>query len=51
MSVRRNTWCEGSKHDGMERNPSHAAKRNASQVTYEREFWFDISEVFNRAPT
>lgn len=26
---------------------AHAAKRNAAQIRYECEFWFDISEVFN----
>jgi hypothetical protein len=27
---------------------AHASKREASQVTYEREFWFDVTDVFNR---
>jgi hypothetical protein len=28
---------------------AHSAKREASRVQYEREFWFDISDVFDRA--
>jgi hypothetical protein len=28
---------------------AHDAKRIASQIRYEREFWFDVSDVFNRA--
>jgi hypothetical protein len=27
----------------------HAAKRDASQLKYDRELWFDITEVWNRA--
>ncbi len=27
---------------------AHAAKRESSRVQYEREFWFDISDVFDR---
>jgi hypothetical protein len=34
---------------GFDQN-AHASKREASQVTYEREFWFDVSDVFDRAP-
>jgi hypothetical protein len=30
---------------------SHATKRIASQVRYERDFWFDISDVFDRVST
>ena|SRR5271165_4867429 len=48
----RKEWEENEfgKHPGFD-GRAHASKRNASQVKYEREFWFDISEVFNRAPT
>jgi hypothetical protein len=28
---------------------AHEKKRMASQIRYEREFWFDISDVYNRA--
>ena len=31
---------------GFERE-AHAAKHDASQVKYERQFWFDITEVFD----
>ncbi len=27
---------------------AHSAKREASRIQYEREFWFDISDVFGR---
>jgi hypothetical protein len=27
---------------------AHASKRSASEVTYERDFWFEITDVFNR---
>lgn len=27
---------------------AHTAKREAAQVTYEREFWFDVTDVFDR---
>jgi hypothetical protein len=30
---------------------AHSTKRAASQLAFEREFWFDITEVFNRKPT
>ena len=35
------------KRPGFDRE-AHAAKRDASRVRYEREFWFDITEVFYR---
>lgn len=35
-------------HPGFDR-AVHEAKRRASQINYDREFWFDISEVFNGA--
>jgi hypothetical protein len=30
---------------------AHAARRESSRVQYEREFWFDITDVFDRVPT
>jgi hypothetical protein len=30
---------------------AHSSKRDASQVTYNREFWFDITEVFSAPVT
>jgi hypothetical protein len=35
------------KRPGFDRE-AHAAKRDASRVRYEREFWFDITDVFHR---